>query len=122
MCPELRILVNSWIDDKTLRSRWRNYKNSAFVEWAMPSRRVLISFGGLYLHVYCIFVCLARGNENFRAPGEHTFSFFQVKMLTGSVSVLLTSISLKITLLKLAEATRETEHRSAMHSAPSTEV
>ena len=43
-------------------------------------------------------------------------------MFTGSVSVLLTSISLKITLLKLAEATRETEHRSAMHSAPSTEV
>ena len=26
------------------------------------------------------------------------------------------------TLLKLAEATRETEHRRAMHSAPSTEV
>ena len=59
---------------------------------------------------------------NFRAPVEHGFSFFQVKMFTGSVSVLLTSISLKITLLKLAEATRETEHRSAMHSAPSTEV
>ena len=43
-------------------------------------------------------------------------------MFTGSVSVLLTSTSLKITLMKLAEATRETEHRSAMHSAPSTEV
>ena len=57
---------------------------------------------------------LARGDENFRAR--------QVKLFTGSVSVLLTSISLKITLLKLAEATRETEHRSAMHSAPSTEV
>ena len=39
---------------------------------------------------------LARGNENFRAPGEHGFSFFQVKMLTGSASVLLTSASLKI--------------------------
>ena len=65
---------------------------------------------------------LARGNENFRAPGEHGFSFFQVKMFTGSVSVLLTSTSLKIEKLKLAEATRETEHRSAMHSAPSTEV
>ena len=38
---------------------------------------------------------LARGNENFRAPGEHGFSFFQVKIFTGSVSVLLTSISLK---------------------------
>ena len=36
---------------------------------------------------------LARGNENFRAPGEHGFSFFQVKMFTGSVSVLLTSPS-----------------------------
>ena len=43
-------------------------------------------------------------------------------MFPGSVSVLLTSTSLKIALLKLAEATRETEHRSAMHSAPSTEV
>ena len=43
-------------------------------------------------------------------------------MFTGSVSVLLTSISLKTTLLKLAEATQETEHRSAMHLAPSTEV
>ena len=58
----------------------------------------------------------------FVAPGEHDFSFFQVKMFTGSVSVLLTSTSLKIKKLKLAEATRETEHRSAMHSAPSTEV
>ena len=28
--------------------------------------------------------------------GEHGFSFFQVKMFTGSVSVLLTSTSLKI--------------------------
>ena len=32
----------------------------------------------------------------FVAPGEHGFSFFQVKMFTGSVSVLLTSTSLKI--------------------------
>ena len=67
MCPELRILVNFWIDDKTLLSRWLNYKNSAFVEWAMPSRHVLISFGRLYLHVYCIFVCLARGTKIFVA-------------------------------------------------------
>ena len=43
-------------------------------------------------------------------------------MFPGSVRVLLISTSLKITLLKLAEATRETVHRSAMHSAPSTEV
>ena len=64
---------------------------------------------------------LARGTI-FVAPGEHGLFFFQVKMFTGSVCVLLTSTSLKITLLKLAEATRETEHRSAMHSAPSTEV
>ena len=28
-------------------------------------------------------------------PGEHGFSFFQVKMFTGSVSVLLTGTSLK---------------------------
>ena len=65
---------------------------------------------------------LAWGTKIFVAPGEHGFSFFQVKMFTGSVSVLLTSASLKITLLKLEEATRETEHRSAVHSAPSTEV
>ena len=40
---------------------------------------------------------LARGNENFRAPGEHRFSFFHVKLFTRSVSVLLTSqYSLKI--------------------------
>ena len=30
------------------------------------------------------------------APREHGFSFFQVKMFTGSVSVLLTSIALEI--------------------------
>ena len=65
---------------------------------------------------------LARGMKIFVAPGEHGFSFFQVKIFTGSVSVLLISTSLKITFLKLAEATRETEHRSAMHSAPSTEM
>ena len=39
---------------------------------------------------------LARGTKSFVAPGEHGFSFFQVKMFTGSVSVLLTSISFKI--------------------------
>ena len=64
----------------------------------------------------------AQGTKIFVVPGEHGFFFFQVKMFTGSVSVLLTSTSLKIKKLKLAEATRETEHRSAMHSAPSTEV
>ena len=37
---------------------------------------------------------------NVRAPREHSFSFFQVKMFTGSVSVLLTSTSLKITKCK----------------------
>ena len=63
---------------------------------------------------------LARGNENFRAPGEHGFSFFQVKMFTGSVRVLLTSASLKLIYRKLEEATRENEHRSAVHSAPIT--
>ena len=39
---------------------------------------------------------LARSTKIFVAPGEHGFSFFQVKMFTGSVSVLLTSTSLKI--------------------------
>ena len=39
---------------------------------------------------------LARGTNIFVAPGEHSFFFFQVKLLTGSVSVLLTSTSLKI--------------------------
>ena len=39
---------------------------------------------------------LARGTKIFVAPGGHGFSFFQVKMFTGSVSVLLTSASLKI--------------------------
>ena len=56
MCPELRILVNFWINDETLLSRWLNYKNSAFVERAMPSRRLLISFGRLsasLLHFVC---------------------------------------------------------------------
>ena len=65
---------------------------------------------------------LAQGTKIFVALGEHGFSIFQVKMFPGSVSVLLTSTSLKIEKLKLAEATRETEHRSAMHSAPSIEL
>ena len=41
---------------------------------------------------------LARGAKIFVAPGEHGFSFFLVKMFTRSVSVLLTSSSLKIIL------------------------
>ena len=41
---------------------------------------------------------LARGAKIFVAPGEHGFSFFQVKIFTRSVSVLLTSSSLKIIL------------------------
>ena len=56
----------------------------------------------------------------FPAPGKHGFSFFQVKMFTGSVRVLLTSASLKLIYRKPEEATRETEHRSAVHSAPIT--
>ena len=39
---------------------------------------------------------LARGTKIFVAPGEHGSSFFQVKMFTGSVRVLLTSASLKL--------------------------
>ena len=39
---------------------------------------------------------LTRGKKIFVAPGEHGFSFFQVKTFTGSVSVLLSSTSLKI--------------------------
>ena len=60
MCPELRILVNFWIDDKTLLSRWLNYKTSAYVEWAMPSRRVLISFLQTVSACLLHFVCLVR--------------------------------------------------------------
>ena len=39
---------------------------------------------------------LALGTKIFVTPGEHSFSFSQVKMFTGSVSVLLTSASLKL--------------------------
>ena len=40
---------------------------------------------------------LARGTKKiFLAPGEHGFSFFQVKIFTGRVRVLLTSASLKL--------------------------
>ena len=42
------------MDDETLLSRWLIYMNSAFVEWAVSRRRVLISFGRLYVYVYCI--------------------------------------------------------------------
>ena len=44
---------------------------------------------------------LARGTKIFVAPGEHSFFFFQVKLFTGSVSVVLTSTSLKIKVLTL---------------------
>ena len=44
---------------------------------------------------------LVRGMKIFVAPGEHGFSFFQVNMFTGTVSVLLTSTSLKIEKIKL---------------------
>ena len=39
---------------------------------------------------------LARDTKIFVAPGEQGFSFFQEKMLIGTVSVLLTSTSWKI--------------------------
>ena len=48
---------------------------------------------------------LAPGTKIFVAPGEHGFSFFQVKLLTGSVSVLLTGTSLKIKNYKLKKKT-----------------
>jgi len=35
---------------------------------------------------------LARGNENFRAPGEHSFSLFQEENIPWSNCVLLTSL------------------------------
>ena len=44
---------------------------------------------------------LARGTKIFVAPGEYGFSFFQVKLFTGSVSVLLTGTSLKNKNLKI---------------------
>ena len=55
-------------------------------------------------------------------PRAYGFSFFQVKMFTGSVRALLTSVLLNLINWKLEEATLETEHRSAVHSAPSIEV
>ena len=39
---------------------------------------------------------LARGTKIFVPPGDYGFSFFQVKMFTGSGRVLLTSVSLKL--------------------------
>ena len=53
---------------------------------------------------------LARGMKIFVAPGEHGFSFFQVKMFPGSVSVLLTSISLKIKKKKEKKRQRKREN------------
>ena len=44
---------------------------------------------------------LASGTKIFFVPGEHGFSSFQVKMFTGSVCVLLTSVSLKLTKIKI---------------------
>ena len=42
--------------------------------------------------------CSPGATKIFCAPGEHGFSFFQVKIFTGSVRVLLTISSLKIKL------------------------
>ena len=53
---------------------------------------------------------LAWGMKIFVAPGEHGFSFFQVKMFPGSVSVLLTSISLKIKKKKEKKRQRKREN------------
>ena len=53
---------------------------------------------------------LAWGMKIFVAPGEHGFSFFQVKMFPGSVSVLLTSISLKIKKKKEKKGQRKREN------------
>ena len=58
----------------------------------------------------------------FVAPGEHSFSLFQEENISWSICVLLTSPLINIGLQILEDATRETEHRSAMHSAPSLEV
>ena len=65
MCPELRIL--------TLLSIWLNYKNTAFEKWAAPRRCVLISFGWLYLHVYCIlFTKSVAAGINFKKYSENS--------------------------------------------------
>ena len=62
---------------------------------------------------------LARGAKIFVAPGEHGFSFFQVKMFARSVSVLLTSSSLKIILhLIQVEFFREISHVKNTISEP----
>ena len=55
---------------------------------------------------------LAWGMKIFVAPGEHGFSFFQVKMFRGSVSVLLTSISLKIKKKKRKKKTEKKRKRA----------
>ena len=53
---------------------------------------------------------LAWGMKIFVAPGKRGFSFFQVKMFPGSVSVLLTSISLKIKKKKEKKRQRKREN------------
>ena len=61
---------------------------------------------------------LARGNENFLAPGEHGFSFFQVKLLTGIElccslvhhEKLVMSLSHEVLFLKLKNINREVDN------------
>ena len=44
---------------------------------------------------------LAPGTKIFVVPGEHSFSSFQVEIFTGSVCVLLTSVSLKLIKIRI---------------------
>ena len=60
--------------------------------------------------------------ENFRCPGRAWFLLLPSENVHWKCKCASHRYIIKITLLKLAEATRETEHRSAMHSAPNTEV
>ena len=53
---------------------------------------------------------LARGNEDFRAPGEHSFSLFQEENIPWSICVLLTShwINIELQKHKLDQIMQET--------------
>ena len=58
---------------------------------------VLLFFFGMFLiMVVSLKLLNSEFSKIFVAPREHGFFFFQVKMFTGSLSVLLTSTSLKI--------------------------
>ena len=57
---------------------------------------LLVQQNSDFTNTTALVIQVSKGREFDSRPGEHGFPFFQLKTFTGSVRVLLTSVSLKL--------------------------